>query len=203
MDFKNILIDLIASFLIVSRRFVLLIFTPYKTLRKISFEKDNTQILIIFSFVFLYFYLSSFLRESAYGSTLIFLIFISQFLLTALFFYLITRSFERATTFRSFIFTLTYSLFPTIIWFFSNSIFYYFLPPPRRLTLGGKFFSVFFIAFSVSLLVWKAILFFLSVRFSSKLGAYRVFYLILLYLCLFTPLSILLYQLKIFRIPFL
>lgn len=203
MDFKNILIDLIASFLIVSRRFVLLIFTPYKTLRKISFEKDNVQILIIFSFAFLYFYLSSFLRKSVYGSILIFLIFIGQFLLTALFFYLITRSFDRETTLRSFIFTLTYSLFPTIIWFFSNSIFYYFLPPPRRLTLGGKFFSVFFVAFSLSLLVWKAILFFLSVRFSSRLGAYRVFYLILLYLCLFTPLSILLYQLKIFRIPFI
>jgi hypothetical protein len=203
MDFKNILIDFIASLLIISRRFILLIFTPYKTMRKISLEKDNAQIYIIFGFVFLYFYLSSFLRDSVYGPILIFLIFIGQFLLTALFFYLTTRSFDKKITFRSLIFTLTYSLLPTIIWFFSNSLFYYFLPPPRRFTLGGKFFSVFFIAFSISLIVWKAILFFLSIRFASKQETYRVFYLILLYLCLFAPFSILLYQLKIFRIPFI
>lgn len=203
MDFKNTIVDFTASLLIVLRRFILLIFTPYKTLRKISFEKDRPQILIIFIFIFIYFYLSAFLRKSFYTPGLIFIIFTGQFLLTVLFFYLIAKSLNREVDLDSFIFTLSYSLFPTIIWFITNSVFYYFLPPPRRLTIGGKLFSIFFIAFSVSLLVWKAILFFLSIRFSSRLGVYRVLYLILLYLCLFAPLSLLLYQLKIFRIPFI
>jgi hypothetical protein len=39
----------------------------------------------------------------------------------------------------SFIFTLSYSLFPTLIWFTTNSILYRFLPPPRTIiSLAGE-----------------------------------------------------------------
>ncbi|MDH7476110.1 MAG: hypothetical protein QHH09_01405 [Microgenomates group bacterium] len=203
MDFKKLSAEIIASLIIVLRRFIFLIFTPYKTLRKISLEKDWSQILIIFFMVYLYFNFAYLLRESIFSPNLIFIIFLINFFFTCLFFYIISRFFNKETSFDSFVFSLTYSLFPTLVWFFGNSLFYFILPPPRRLTLGGKIFSIFFIAFSVSLLIWKLILFFLSIRFSSRLGFYKVFYFILLYLCFLIPLSILFYYLKIFRIPFI
>jgi hypothetical protein len=98
---------------------------------------------------------------------------------------------------------LSYSLFPTLIWFTTNSVLYRFLPPPRTISILGKAFSVLFLSFSISLLVWKLILVYLAIRFSSKLNFYNIVYIILLYLCIFIPYSLLLYHLKIFRIPFI
>lgn len=203
-----LLISFFTSLILIVRNFVFLIFSPYKTLRKISFEKDYYQPLTIFIGVFLYFKFVYFLRDKPYPATFIFLIFVINFFLTIIFFYFLTRFFdsdqnEKRITFFSFIFTFSYSLFPTLIWFLSTSILYVFLPPPRTISLLGKAFSIFFVAFSLSLLVWKLILFYLSVRFSSKQNFYRILYMIILYLVWFIPYSIFLYYLKIFRIPFI
>jgi hypothetical protein len=80
---------------------------------------------------------------------------------------------------------------------------YILFPPPRFPTLLGKGFSIFFIAFSISLLIWKFILFYLALRFSTKLSFFRLIYLIFLYLTWFVPYSFLLYYFKIFRVPFI
>jgi hypothetical protein len=98
--------------------------------------------------------------------------------------------------------TWTYTLLPTLIWFYSTLLFYFLIPPPRTTSLLGKSFSVFYIAFSVSLLVWKLILVYLSLRFSLRIHLYRVIYYILIYLALSTPLWIFLYNSGISRIPF-
>lgn len=203
MDFKSLFIGLIASMLIVVRRFILLVLTPYKTLRKISLENDCSQIFIILFFVFFYFQLASSLRKTVISPNVIFVIFLINFFLTNLFFYFLAKLSNKEIKFKSFIFTFSYSLFPTLLWFITNSFVYYFLPPPRTLSILGKLFTFVFIAFSISLLAWKLILFYLSLRFSTKLGFYRILYLALLYLSIFIPYSILLYQLKIFRIPFI
>ncbi len=203
MQIKAIAVDFISSIVIVIKRFILLIFTPYKTMRKISLEQDYSQIFILFLLVFIYFKFAYFLRSDAYPATFIFLVFIFNFCMTVFFFYIINRLTHKPVRLSSFAFTLSYSLVPTLVWFISNSILYLLVPPPRTFSILGKAFSGFFIAYSLSLLAWKIILFYLSIRFSAKVNFYRAVYLIILYLCIFIPYSFLLYHFKIFRIPFI
>lgn len=195
MDFKQRIVELSASFLIVASRFVFLIFTPYKTMRKISTEKDYSQILIILFFVLVYFQVANKAKQPVF--------FLIHFSLTIIFFYTISHIIKSSTHFRSFVFTLSYSLFPTLIWFTTNSLLYRLLPPPRTTSILGKGFSIFFISFSVSLLVWKLILVYLAIRFSSQMNFFNIVYTILLYLCVFIPYFLLLYNFQIFRIPFI
>lgn len=196
------IVKLITAFILVIRNFVFLIFSPYKTIRKISAEDDYYQLGIIFCLVFIYFKFIYYLRSDPYPATFVFIIFLINFLLTTGFFYLASKS-SGKVNFRSFVFTFSYSLFPTLIWFITNSILYVLFPPPRFPSLLGKGFSIFFIAYSISLLVWKLILFYLSLRFSTKLNFFGISYLIVLYLMWFIPYSIFLYNFKIFRIPFI
>lgn len=192
-----------ASLFIVIRRFFLLIFTPYKTMRKIAQEKDVNQVLIIGFLILFYFYFSSFFRKETVPFILIFSIFLFNFSFTIFFFYLLSKLFNKNLSITSFIFTFSYSLIPTLLWFFTNSFLYVMIPPPRTASMLGQSFSIFFITFSLSLLFWKLILFYLSVRFSSRQNFYRVIYFILLYLVFLTPFSYFMYYLKIFRIPFI
>jgi hypothetical protein len=104
---------------------------------------------------------------------------------------------------RAIMITWTHTLFPTIIWFYATLLFYVILPPPRTISLLGQIFSIFYIAFSVSLLSWKLILVYLSIRFSLRVHVYRVFYYLLLYIALSIPLWIQFYRLGISRIPFI
>jgi hypothetical protein len=172
-------------------------------MRKISMEKDYFQPIIILVISFFYFQIANKIRPFNYPPIVIFLVFLIVFFITIYFFYSLTQVFNKKTELKSYFFTFSYTLFPTLTWFISNSIIYFFLPPPRTMSLLGKGFSICFITFSISLLVWKIILIYLSLRFSSRLGFYRILYLILLYLIWFIPCSIFLYYLKIFRIPFI
>ena len=203
MDFKEIFFGMFASLFIVLRRFIFLIFRPYKTLRKISLEKDYWQLFFILFFVFVYFWLSSLVRNPAVHFIFIYLFFLINFFLTALFFFFMGRLSDKKLEVKSFIFTLAYSLLPTLLWFSTDLIFYYLLPPPRTISIMGRSFSIFFTAFSISLLAWKLILFYLAVRFSTRFNFYRTIYSMILYVCWFFPYSVFLYYLKLFRVPFI
>lgn len=208
MDFKRFLINFLSSLLIVFKRSVGLISDPYTTMRKISAEKDNYQLLIIAGLIFVYFKFIYFLRDKVYPATFIYLIFILDFLMMVGFFYLMSkfigsRKNKKEISFMSFIFTFSYSLLPTVIWFLSTSILYIFLPPPRTFSLLGKGFSIFFITYSLSLLMWKLILAYLALRFSSKQNFFRIVYMVIFFLTWFIPYSVFLYQFKFFRIPFI
>ena len=172
-------------------------------MRNISLEVDYLQILIILITIFAYFKFAYFLRDKPYPATLTFSIFVLHFLFTGIFFYLLGKISRNKIKLSTFIFTLSYSLIPTLIWFASNSLLFVFVPPPRSLSILGKGFSIFYIAYSTSLLAWKIILVYLALRFSTKMGFYRIVYMMSLFLLWFIPYSILLYQLKIFRIPFI
>ena len=203
---EQILVNFITSLILVFRNFFFLIFYPYKTMRKISLEKDYWQILIIFFLVFLYFKLSYFLKDKPYPASFTFFTFLVNFFLTAGFFYFLSKFIKKkdsVTSFKSLLFSLSYSLFPTLIWFESVSLLYLILPPPRTTSILGISFSIFFIAYSLSLLFWKLILVFLAIRFSLRLSFYQILYLWFLYLLWFIPYSILLYQAKLFRLPFI
>ena len=175
-------------------------------MRNVSKERDLFQPVIILGIIFIYFKFIYYLRDKIYPATLIYLLFLTNFLLTVAFFYLLSKLFSKnkeEIKFLSFISTFVYSLFPTLIWFLSTSILYIFLPPPRTFSIIGKGFSIFFITFSLSLLIWKFILVYLAVRFSSKQSFFKIILMIALYLIWFIPYSILLYQFKLFRIPFI
>lgn len=203
MDFNTFLIEFLTSLIIVVRRLVLLVFQPYKTIRKISRETDWQQLMIIFLLVFGYFLWSGRIRPRPVSPFFVFLLFLVNLSVTIGFFYFLSLFLAKTSLLSSFIFTFSYSLFPTLIWFAVNSLLYVFLPPPRQMTFLGKGFSIVFIAFSASLLAWKLILVYLSIRFSSKMNFYQIVYSLILYLCFFLPYSVLLYQLRLFRIPFI
>lgn len=203
IDLGEQIIDILSSTVIIIRRFIFLIFSPYKTMRKISLEKDYLQVGIILVIVFLYFKFVYFLKDKPYPATFTFLIFLFHFFLTVGFFYVLSRFSRYKVEGSAFIFTFSYALFPTLIWFLSTSIFYILAPPPRGLSFLGKGFSIFYTAYSLSLFAWKMILVYLALRFSSKAHFFQIVYVFTLYLLWFLPYSILLYYFRIFRVPFI
>lgn len=179
-------------------------------MRKIAKEKDFFQVLIILTLAYLYFIFGSIVRRRTLHPLIIstssftsFIFFLLGLFLTIAFFYLLGKRLNQETQLFSLIFTFSYSLFPTLIWFFATSLIYFLLPPPRTFSLLGKAFSLFFITFSLILFYWRLILYYLSLRFSLKVAFDKIIFLTLLFLLWFIPYSILIYQLKIFRIPFI
>jgi len=167
-------------------------------MRRISLHGYYGELFPIYFFSFLYFLLAARVRQNQ-NTVLPFLIF---YTLSIVFFSCLPGKDTREIRFKKYIKTWTNTLLPTLIWFYSNMIFFIILPPPRSIMITGKMFSVFFIAFSVSLLVWKLILVYLSLRFSSRIPFLRILYYIILYLVLLIPLSLYFYQIGISRIPF-
>jgi len=203
MDFKALLAEAAAAFFIIFKRTVLLIWYPYRTMRDIALYGNAHQTIVIFIIALLYFLLSYSLRGSVLRGGAVYLVFILLFMATVVFFYVLSKPFRKEANVRSFIYTFSYTLVPTLFWFISNLFLFIILPPPRTMSVPGRGFSAFFVTYSVSLLVWKLILVYLAIRFSSRLGLYRIIYMFLLYAVIFIPLSLLLYHLKIFRIPFI
>ncbi|MDO8497444.1 MAG: hypothetical protein Q7S61_02765 [bacterium] len=203
MDFKTVVVSWLASFLLLMQRFFLLIISPYPTMRKISMDRDTIQAILIFLCIWIYFQIADIFKKSHIHPTLVFLIFCFNFVCSIFFCYGFSRIFGQKNSIRSYMLTFSYSLLPTLVWFTVNSFLYALLPPPRQLTLMGKAFSVFFVSFSISLLVWKIILFYLALRFSTRLPFYRLVFILVLYVSIFLPYSVLLYTFKIFRVPFI
>jgi hypothetical protein len=182
-------------------------------MRKITQEKDWWQVIIICGLVYAYFIFANIVRKKTLQPLIIssssfvsFVFFLLTFFLTVGFFCFMGKKICRDVinhVSTSLIFTFSYSLLPTLIWFFSTSFSYFVLPPPRTYSILGQSFSLVFISFSLVLLFWKIILFYLSLRFSLKFNFYQILYTTLLFLIWFWPYSVVLYKLKIFRVPFI
>ncbi|OGK12911.1 hypothetical protein A3A93_01785 [Candidatus Roizmanbacteria bacterium RIFCSPLOWO2_01_FULL_38_12] len=204
MDFEKFFSGLLATIYLFLRRIVLLVFLPYKTMRHISEEKDFGQIILIFITIAFYFFLANGLREYDYEPFVLFLMTVFHYIATVIFFYLFTMMIgSHDAKLQPFLFTFAYALIPTILWFSTNSVLYAVLPPPRTLSILGKAFSILFITFSTAVLMWKIILMYLAIRFSTKLNFFQIVYVVILYLIAILPYSIFLYSLRFFRIPFL
>ena len=188
----------VVSFVLFIRRSIGLILTPYSTMRKISLESSWGELIWIFLLTITYFLITNTVRFwingllGALGLFVVSILFLSSLPAGGIF---------RERLSRMFI-TWTYTLLPTLIWFYTTLLFYFLIPPPRTISLLGKSFSIFYIALSVSLLLWKLILVYLSIRFSLRVHLYRVIYYMLIYLALSIPLWIFLYNSGISRIPF-
>jgi len=185
---------LIASLVIVLRRSILLILTPYKTMRKISTESDYLQLFWIVLFILLYFAIVGIAKI---------LTFIVMFLGTFVLMYALGRGLKKVISIPNIIFTFSYALLPTTMWFYLSLVLFYLLPPPRTPSLQGKIFSVLYVSFSLSLLLWKLILTYLAIRFSLKLGFYSTMLVLILYtLCILT-ISYFGFTLGLSKVPFI
>jgi len=186
------------SFIIFFRRFIGLIFTPYATMRKISTEKELKDCIWIGIATVIYFLITNSVRFWINGLLGAFGLYVGSIL----FFSLFPSSGMQKEKILRLIKTWSYTLVPTLIWFYSTLLFYFLLPPPRTTSLLGQAFSIFYIAFSGSLFIWKLILVYLSIRFSLRAHLYRVIYYLLLYFALSIPLWLILYSRGISRVPF-
>ena len=203
MDSNKLAAYSLATVVLFFQRFIGLIITPYKTMRKISQDTDKSQTIFIFIIVYIYFLLMQDLKEYMYPSYIMFFIFLVNFLITVVFFRGVSWILHGNAHSIKIIHTLAYSLMPTLIWFISNSILFVILPPPHSYTMYGKLFSIFFLSYSISLLIWKIMLFYLAIRFSTGMKFLSICYVVMLYLCIFLPATFFLYQLQIFRVPFI
>jgi len=184
----------VASFLIVLRRSILLILTPYRTMRKISLETDKLQIFWIAFFVVTYFLTVGLVKI---------LTFIVLFVSTILFMLAVGISLKKKIKISSMLFTFSYGLLPTTIWFYMSLVLLYLLPPPRTQSIQGKVFSVLYVSFSLSLLLWKIILSYLAIRFSLKLGFYSTMIALIFYIGFIAILSYFGLTLGLSKVPFI
>lgn len=167
-------------------------------MRKISLESTWYEFVWILILTTLYFTTTTMVRFEMNGLMGA----IGLYLVSIVFFSLLPAGGTYRERLKRVSITWAYTLLPTLIWFYSTLLFYFLIPPPRTISLMGKSFSVFYIAFSASLLIWKLILVYLSIRFSLRVHLYRVTFYFFLYLSFSIPLWILLYKWGISRIPF-
>lgn len=96
-----------------------------------------------------------------------------------------------------------YTLVPTAAWFLTTSILYVILPPPRTARPQGITYSLLYLVFSITLLWWKAILAYLTLRFSLKLDLTKILVVLMVCLPVLAGYGLLMYRWGVFRVPFL
>lgn len=185
---------------------------PYVTFRGISLsESSKNQIVFIHALVFIYFFLSSIVKtglRNPYLLTLKFnsLYFSSYFgfiMMLFLFFTAYKLVSRENFPFNRLLTLWSYTLWPTLFWFFFTSLMYLILPPPRTFTYPGKVYSLVYLAFSLTILFWKLILYYLTLRFGLRFDLYKIILSSLIILPAVFAFSVFMYRLSIFKIPFL
>lgn len=203
MGFRHRISHIGASFLLVTKRTLFLAFQPYKTMRSISQHTQTTELGIIYLFIAAYFHWAHMVRPFFYPPLfLFFLVGVITYLSVVFYSRLAAIIGSKQTDLMPYVNTLSYAFVPTLLWFTGNSFLYVILPPPRTLSANGKLFSIVFVTLSVSMLLWKVMVWYLALRFSTRFKATRVIYLMLLYLCLLMPYMVGMYYLGVFRVPF-
>jgi hypothetical protein len=199
MDSDTILAQVFSSVIVFVHTLIGLIFVPYKMMRRASIAVSFTNVLVIGIISCIYFYISKdTLSEVAVSSITALFLFVSTIIL----FSFLPGEGTQKERLKRYAATWSLSYVPTLFWFYAGMLLFIIIPPPRTQSIGGISLSILFLAYSVSLLLWKMILVYLSIRFSSRVHLYRVIYYIFLYLAVSIPLWILFYNLHIFRVPF-
>lgn len=203
MDFKKILIDFLVSLLLFIRNLIFLIIFPYRALRKIILEPDKLHFYFFLFVSYIYFIFQENVRPVRFNAFFTFLIFLFNLFFLFFFLWFILKRMGKEIDFEALMVGYSYTLLPTLIWFFTNLFLYIILPPPRTTSFLGVSFSVVYITFSGVLFLWKLMLFYLLIRFLTGMSFFRVFYIILLTFLVFGPYFYLLYYFRIFRVPFI
>lgn len=182
---------------------------PYSTYRKLT-QESPVQLFPVFLCIGGYFFFISplrlhtlhpFLLTLNAGKLFSFASF--SFCLICLVLYCLGKFFNREVSLKSIITCWGFSLIPTLLWFFVTSMFYVILPPPRTTAPLGTLFSLLFISFSLSLLLWKGMLYYLTLRFALKLDLSRIILVSLIFFPLLIAYSWFLYRFGVFKVPFI
>lgn len=207
----DIVFTLIRLLILFARNAVGTLNSPYVTFRKLVSENiDIRQTLFIPLLVILYFIFVALIRNGLHNPFLLTFQFnkllatsvISFFVLVFLLHFL-GVSLKGKGSIRQ-VYTLwSFSLIPTLVWFFTTSFLFLLFPPPRTLSIAGKLYSVFYIAFSIAVLSWKVILYYLTLRFALKLDLLRISVISAILTPVLVIYSLAMYRLGIFRIPFI
>lgn len=208
---KNLIYYFFRRLVIFSRYVLGVINNPYITYRKLSDAKSSrSHVIFIFLLVLFYFTLTGLIRSgisNPYLLTYKFNLLTGAFLLgfTGLIgvFYLSGIFFQKNPSLKVLTVLWSYSLLPTIFWFFLTSLLYIVIPPPRTFSIPGKIFTIFFTAASIALAIWKAILYYLTLRFGLKFDLARIIFTTIFMVPLIILYSFKMYQWGIFRIPFI
>ena len=192
------------------RTLIGLVTRPYETYRRIALHGRPGELVFVALLLVLYFALASVVKVAAFRPFLLTHQFVelavgvtSGALLSALCLYICARILSVPVNMVSLIISWGYTLIPTVVWFFSTSLLHVILPPPRTASLPGVVFSLLFIVFSITLLWWKIMLSYLTIRFCLKLNFVKSLVVALACAPVLTVWSIIMYKAGIFKVPFL
>lgn len=210
-DRKIILIGFFRFFLSFFTNLLGISQTPYKTLRRIVYEKRIFQAAILLLVVPVYTLLTTPIKYGI-SSGWLFLAFVFlrstlwtylTYFLACLAIYYLGYKLGGEKNLIGLLSAWAFSLVPTYLWFFVTAALYILIPPPRTTSLYGYLLSVLFIAYSISLLWWKIILYYLTLRFACKLSLVKIVKISFILWPLGVIYSFLTYKLGIFKIPFI
>ena len=184
---------------------------PYVTFRSLSIQKaDTTHLIFIVLLTLGYFTFASLIRTGLQNPFLLTIRFNSLVLgalvgFVAMLALLVIGSklFGGQLNLPRLIQLWSYTLVPTWVWFSTTSLLYVLLPPPRTMNLTGKVYSSFYVVFSMMVLFWKMILYYLTLRFGLRFDLYRIAAFSLIVVPFVIAYSVVLFRLGIFRIPYL
>lgn len=185
--------------------------TPYKTTKRIVAEKRFIQAGVILLVIPLYTLLSTPVKYGLSAGWLFLLwAFIKStlwtyttYFLACFLIYFVGKKFGGSEDFLGVFSLWAFSLIPTYLWFFTTVILYLILPPPRTTSIYGYSLSILFIAYSISLLWWKIILYYLTLRHACKLSLQKIAKASFILWPAGVIYSFLTYKLGVFKIPFI
>jgi len=191
MDVLTVIVVSSVSF---GRTVIGLVFRPYETYRRIVSHGRFGELALVAFLIVVYFAFSGITRVIAvFGS----------YCITLASFWLAGRIVRVKFHLGTLAIAWGYTLIPTLVWFLMTSLLYVILPPPRTTTALGISFSVVFLMFSATLLWWKMMLSYLTIRFVFKIDLPRIALMCTIVIPIVTAYSALLYYLGIFKVPFL
>lgn len=205
---SHIFLSLLGAF---GRSFIGIIQTPYVTYRNISQKEDLRMIPFIIIFVGLYLALAGLARGGLGHSPLFltksFIKISSGIILTYIFATLtmgVLGKYMKGDVKWSRLGVLwAWTLIPTSIWFTVSSLFFILLPPPRTPSLWGQLASALFLSLSLGILMWKGVLYYLTLRFGLRIDMSKIIAISLGFFPIMAIYSVFLYRLGVFRIPFI
>ena len=211
MNASKIVTLIVTSLMLFIRSAVGSIQTPYETYRRLAKGEHLLQAAPIFLISFAYFGWSSLVHHGVTANPYLLTVsfsklvfgFLGGFGMIILSLILIGKLVGGVGDLRKVFLPLSYSLLPTIIWFFATSIMSLVFPPPRTISFPGQLFSFIFLSFSLFLFFWKSILYYLTLRFSMRLDMGKIFTASLILFPLGALYALVMYRMGIFRVPFI
>lgn len=207
----DMIFSIVRSFLLFLKNVLGCINNPYSTYRTLASNTKNTShVYFIVLLVIGYFAFASAVRSGIRNPYLLTIQFnslllaaIIGFIGMTLLLYGVGRLFGVQPQIQTLVILWAYSLLPTILWFLATSALYVPLPPPRTISFWGKLYSMTFVTFSMGMLGWKIILYYLTMRFALRIDLLRIIMVSMIVVPVIIGYAVVMYRLGVMRIPFL